>query len=629
MRLGRRRSISGASLVEVLVTMVILVLGILTVIRIYPLGFNALRHSESVTIAQRLAQAELDRWKSNPAGLPDLIAAVDPKGIPVGSVLDPTVGPDDWSIRSDVVPEEAVYWSDVNKTRKIIGEAARIPPPVPTVFGDASVYTLAFGPIEWPTDRIPSEQDADIYIQVYGSPMRGVDIRGMTPEEQKELLNNLGPRRYAIDYERAVIAVATAPYPRQLRADYSYRTRSGELKTAVGDVLNVPAGTARPYVEIPLGVVNRRSPRYDPAVLLGKGGGIEPGTELVYPKLQYVPFDQPFSPVNELQYKVVGNYPAAGQFGATIAFHPRAQARLAGGPPGTAGAATAYIDYHVLNWHVLREDKGVPNSPPYDIKLALPFIKEAGVTTEEGLPGQGPVPLRTYKGVVPSLPGVSVVAVDMEDGSLLVNRLGKTDYFTVDYRNGIVRLPETAVFLTPKGDFVRKPVAGRALRFYYQADGDWAVAVQKAASTYSVVAGPVRVLTYGTCMPLRPVLLSERGRQRYYLRVLFPIADQGKSVLLSYSYWDRDGLKRTVYGVGAQITDQYVPGISSDPNGELSGSSLLHPYVQIPLPDDVNPQRGVRVFDVRGTSLRAVTIWREGNRWKYQDVSTFLTRRGT
>jgi hypothetical protein len=247
-RFGRRRSISGTSLVEVLVTMVILVLGILTVIRIYPLGFNALRHSENITIAQRLAQAELDRWKSNPAGLPDLIAAVDPKGIPVGSVLDPTVGPDDWSIRSDVVPEEAVYWSDVNKTRKIIGEAARIPPPVPTVFGDASVYTLAFGPIEWPTDRIPSEQDADIYIQVYGSPMRGVDIRSMTPEEQKELLANLGQRRYdyAIDYERAVIAVAPAPYPRQLRADYSYRTRSGELKTVVGDVLNVPGGHRAP-----------------------------------------------------------------------------------------------------------------------------------------------------------------------------------------------------------------------------------------------------------------------------------------------------------------------------------------------------------------------------------------------
>jgi hypothetical protein len=51
--------------------------------------------------------------------------------------------------------------------------------------------------------------------------------------------------------------------------------------------------------------------------------------------------------------------------------------------------------------------------------------------------------------------------------------------------------------------------------------------------------------------------------------------------------------------------------------------------VQIPLPDDVNPQRGIQVFDVRGTSLRAITIWREGSRWKYQDVSTFLTRQGT
>jgi len=111
--------------------------------------------------------------------------------------------------------------------------------------------------------------------------------------------------------------------------------------------------------------------------------------------------------------------------------------------------------------------------------------------------------------------------------------------------------------------------------------------------------------------------------------VLFPIADQGKSVLLSYSYWNRQGVRQVVQGVSAQISDQSVPGISADPLGELSGTWPAHPYISVPLPDDVNPARGVEVLDVRGTSVRVLTVWREGNRWRRQEVNTYLTRQET
>lgn len=613
----------GTSLVEVLVVMVVLVLGILTAIRIYPLGFSTLRHTESMSVAQRLAQAELERLKASQGGVPDLIAAVDPGAKPAGAVLDPTVRPDDLSVHPNAKPADAEFWSDVNKMRKILGEEARIPPPVPTAFGDASLYTLAFGPIDWPQAGVASDQQADAYIQVYGTPMVGTDLQTLTPEEQKDLLERLGTRRYAIDYAQGIIAVASAPYPRQLKADYTYYVRGGTVRTVTGDIIEVPAETRSPYVKVPLGVVNRRSQTYDPAFLPGTSGGVQPGSETISPKLRYVPFGQAFSPVNELEFKVVGTFGAAGQFGATIAFHPRAHIRLrsAGRP------AIARIDYHVADWHVLREDKTVPSSPPYDVKLALPFIKEAGVTQEETqLTGAGPA-LRLYRGVVPSLPGVSVVAVDLEDGSLLVNRIPpRNQYFEVDYRNGIVHLPEEALFLKPEGGFVRKPVAGRALRFFYRADGDWAVAVQKAAASYEPVARPVRILPYRSCLVLPPTAVRQGSGTRYYLRVLFPIADQGKSVVLSYAYWNRHGVRQIVHGVSAQISDQSVPGISADPLGELSGTWPAHPYISIPLPDDISVGRGVEVFNVRGTSLRVLTVWREGNRWRRQEVSTYLTR---
>ncbi|MGQ9696883.1 MAG: hypothetical protein ACUVRO_02670 [Armatimonadota bacterium] len=628
MRRLTQRQDRGTSLVEVLVVMVVLVLGILTAIRMYPLGFSNLRHTENVSVAHRLAQAEVERLKSDQKGLPELIAAVDPSGKPAGSVLDPTVRPDDMSVHPHAAPAEAALWSDVNKIRKVLGEEARIPAPVETGFGRASLYTLAFGPIDWPPTGVLSEQQADAYIQVYGTPMVGVDVQTLTPEEQKDLLTRLGPSRYAIDYARGAIAVASAPYPRKLKADYSYYVRGGVVRTVTGDILEVPAETRAPYVEVPLGVVNRRSQIFDPAFLPGPAGGVQPGSETISPKLRYVPFGQAFSTNNELEFKVVGTFGAAGQFGATIAFHPRAHIRLRTAAAGVSRPAVARIDYQVADWHIIREDKGIPSSPPYDVKLALPFIKEAGVTQEETQLTGGPPALSVYKGIVPSLPGVSVVAVDMEDGSLLVNRIPpRNQYFEVDYRNGIVHLPERAWFLKPEGGFETKPVAGRALRFFYRADGDWAVAVQKAAASYEPVARPVRILPYRSCYVLPPVEVRQGGRTKYYLRVLFPIADQGKSVVLSYAYWDkRQGVRQVVHGVSAQISDQTVPGISADPLGELAGTWPAHPYVTVALPDEVDLARGVQVFDVKGTSLRVLTVWREGNRWRHQEVSTYLTR---
>ena len=73
---GRR----GTSLVEVLVVMVVLAVGIMTVIQMFPSGFRVIKAAESQTIATKLAQQEIERWKNMAANLPDGIMAVDENG---------------------------------------------------------------------------------------------------------------------------------------------------------------------------------------------------------------------------------------------------------------------------------------------------------------------------------------------------------------------------------------------------------------------------------------------------------------------------------------------------------------------------------------------------------------------
>ena len=61
----------GTSLIEVLVVMLILLIGIMTVIQMFPTGFGVVKAGESRTIATKLAQQELERWKNMSQNLPD------------------------------------------------------------------------------------------------------------------------------------------------------------------------------------------------------------------------------------------------------------------------------------------------------------------------------------------------------------------------------------------------------------------------------------------------------------------------------------------------------------------------------------------------------------------------------
>src|SRR5579862_2914489 len=71
---GRR----GFSLVEILVVLIVLLIGILSLVRLFPFGFLSLQRTEEMTNAGALAQQQLDTARDMPArpmsisaGLPD------------------------------------------------------------------------------------------------------------------------------------------------------------------------------------------------------------------------------------------------------------------------------------------------------------------------------------------------------------------------------------------------------------------------------------------------------------------------------------------------------------------------------------------------------------------------------
>lgn len=84
MILGRLQNRRGTSLIEILTTLVILVIGILSVARMFSGGFVVMKRSENITLASRLAEGEFERLRARAVNLPLGIttAATPPPGTP-------------------------------------------------------------------------------------------------------------------------------------------------------------------------------------------------------------------------------------------------------------------------------------------------------------------------------------------------------------------------------------------------------------------------------------------------------------------------------------------------------------------------------------------------------------------
>ncbi len=599
---------AGISLIEVLVVIVILTIGIFSVVRLFPAGFFINKQTESRTLAARLASQETNRYTTAAANLMDAVLPTvivadgnSPTGYYIKVDLDTT--PDDMSEPRTVAASiDPYYVSGINRIRWIRGETVRIPNPSPLGGGlRGSVHVLASGPAyDFPgldADNVPVDS-----IVISGAPM----IRRIQSSEDPASPYLRSPAEYAIDYDSGMIAFYPAPYDRMFKVSYSYYGAGGDIVTIAAQQLGVPAGVFPVWQNV-----------YAPG-----GREIVPGSETVSRQFRRVAFPPDFS-ADPYEYALMpktANVAAFASVGVII-FNPRGADYIERSVYGNV-PLTAKIDYNVLDWHIIREDRPLPGSAPYSVRLTLKDIKRVGEYESDQ---------RKYTGIWrdPSAPHVSLLIYNLATGE----EVPASEYL-VNFREGVV------TFSDAFGDALRSRGETPTFRFYYKAHGDWGAQIQKAAAAYKMSRTNTSNLAYG----------------EYYLgggrfggnptRMYFPPMEAGKTITIrELWYYSQNSVTGSVT---LRKAENETYRINSDPalfqgmgHGALTWIDLLDNHsaatdtaVAWALDQPVEPAAGVR-----GISFKVRVVWNGGAtvtrtsagnvatlRWRRNDLDTFLTR---
>jgi type II secretory pathway pseudopilin PulG len=600
--MNRTTKQAGVSLIEVLVVIVILLVGIFSVIRLFPPGFLVNRQTEDMTRAARLAQQEADRAAANSANLPDNIVPVRPvqNGPSISWRVDTTSTPDDLTD----LPVEPIgqfpwsyYGSNVNKVRRILGETLRIPQPSPTTTGRGSIYMLNHGPfmdVSW------DGQNRSIFIS--GAPMvrRRVEAGNSTdPNRQSDRPSVVlgGPSTYGIDYGEdgnppvPVIGFQPANYDRQYLMSYSYYDTNNTVVTIIDQVVTVPADTDD-WITVPI-------PGARPMV---------PFSETVARKFIEVPPTTIWSPVDPYQFYLESPSIAnLANFGVVVfnpLGHDYTEYTNAGPTP-----LTARIDYDVLDWHIIREDRPMPAGSPYQVYLTLTNIKKIGDIEDDQSTYDG-----LFRGVPANANQPEVIVYNTSTGQLIppVN-------YTINHKSGIVQFTDAFGAANAAGTF----------RFFYQAQGDWALQIQKASSNFRRRVDPA--------VGYNEYYLGTGGAGGSTTRMYFPLSEAGKTVSIR-DIWYTDTAGRAVsvnneaYRINANRA--LFENINNVP---LTWIDVIEKHSDATAWDYTSS--GLPAAGVQGVSFRARVIWKNGSvmsgtgadnvvrsRYRKVDVDTILTR---
>ena len=129
----------GMTLLELLIAMVVLLVGIYTVARGFPLMLNLIRGEGDRTTMARLAEKEMARYARDPEGLAEAVTG--------GGTISPYEAPEDLS--------DAVRGPNAEESvNDVIGEVFRVPaaylaPSASYVTGTSCQYVLRHGPAAW------------------------------------------------------------------------------------------------------------------------------------------------------------------------------------------------------------------------------------------------------------------------------------------------------------------------------------------------------------------------------------------------------------------------------------------------------------------------------------------------
>jgi len=610
----------GTTLVEILVVMLILLVGIMVVIQMFPVGFRVVRAAESQTIATKLAQAEIERWKNMPGNLPDgiLPISVDYAGAPdVSNVLnDQEPGPAFEGFTAIAGNPDQFDAGNVVNFRYVRNEIATLPIGSYFQTGGGAVYgsryVLAFSPIE----AFADPNNPDLYI---GLTVKSGDLQRRRADADSDP-PYLRAGRYAIDYAIDSDHFHVALWDRNNQHAYAISYSYWMNNPTTGDTQYI-SRTDQPitpradggWVDVPVNVPD--------GYAVDEIESNSDSCARMFTRVQASSNGQSYWSDDPYEYAL------ADAVMGVLAFNPRARNMTEYTARGVR-AITARVDYRIYDPRIIREDRTmpVPNENPSGtgpndhiaVKLALKFILNAGDPNVigDGSPTDNPDE-PTFEGLVRQRLGMvvhtpadlwvkdSMLIIDLATG-MRVSMAG----VSIDFKNGIVHLPATTDLVDWNAhalpDTTGISLVGRHLRFFYRADGDWSVQCHKAYANYT--------REYGT-----PQLDYCHFRLRADLnKLLFAMCDAGKNVTVDYTYIDSQNYPHKVVGKTYQIADTYVV----DTTGQKC------PFVTLDVPADGYIDPNSRVVVV-GSSFRARVIWRDATHWRYVDVDTNLTRSST
>lgn len=573
---GRARQ-RGISLLEVLVVLVILVFGIFSIIRIFPGGFFAIRSAENNTYADRLGHAVLQGLTKDSSALPEAILT--------GYM---------YSDGSD--PDNALT---LNNARYIQNEALTVPSLNKT---GQSIYIASFGPIM-----------DDATLTINGMPWTqrlGNSNSGSINPPQDELLT---PQQttYQVDLVNKKLALPVANYVQKFNlivltdtAPYSY------TMTLTVPVVPANRNTMNSATFDQDKNINYNGNWFDPTdTTLMYGAGTNPVGNWKSVTL-YRQFNKvaAFSTTdNDPNEYMLANPDVAGttaNLGA-ISFSPKAA------PPGIAPLKAA-ISYVTYDWHILHEDRDVPDSST--LRLTLMHLKKLGAVQFDNTQYAGLLNdsahdiliLDTDTGqAIDTTASTQIADIDQDQTSL--------NPIKVSYAGGRIILPAT--------------YNGHRLRIFFAGDAEWAVAVQKAPSMYTRV-DPITTgnTPQDNVCELKPGMPNNAARYAINTantQMYFPASDAGKMIEL-------DGVVYTDTSGNIQRTS----GIPVLLHQDLTSVTCLSTGIPFPVtylnPGDVFPgydsTKGITLSAVRGISARAIVVWKETDVFKVHTVDTVLTR---
>jgi len=590
----------GTTLVEVLVVMVILLVGILAVVQIFPRGFQILTLAKKNSQATQLSRDEAERLKSRADGIPEQILG---DALPSQLTLHPgcTVDVNGNVFDASLAPQG--NWASnvaANHRRRIIGESHRIPAPRRlTNGGFGGLLFPTFGPID-PAQSFVVNSSA---LAQNSNPPQDLALisgrlyrTGFTYSPFEYFLRDASNPTVSIYLPTGRITLFRVSFFALIQtADGVEKRYFRNVEVPINDTPVDVASGNQPFFRVDL-----NADLIAPSLAVGESFlTLNPDSLKVARAMRSVAIfsDSPFEyiPVDANLGTILVN-PLTN--GLTV---PTANGRQ---PVGVQ------LDYTVQDWRMLRSEFRITNIEQGQFRLPLAPIKVTGQIGPDGLGltsmGGSDSPLIDGQTERSSF----LTITDLETGSYVAeHRPGtKADLtLTINKSLGLITFIDTnatrngiQIFLIDPATGVNREVdiEGRAFRAVYMAKEEWAVQVIKPASQY--FATPI--------LPRSGEFYiggSSSAVGGATTRIYFPAEDVEQKVTISeIHYLDGGGNRRTLSGKDFVIRND-------------AGNVIPRPYIDI---RDADAAAVTFAYDaapavrgVKGGSISVRTLWNPDN----------------